>query len=164
MPTPKPPPNIIKYNESLTPEERSASASRAAKAMVKSRARNRTVGKIVTQYLNEEHDFKDKNTGEYIKMTGAEMLFKQIIATASNPSHRNWAKAMDYILTLSGQDKAPVELAKLKAETALLKAKAELMKGAKPEKSITDDNLLAALKATAADDWTEDEENGTGED
>lgn len=128
MPTPKPPPNIIKYNESLTPEERSASASRAAKASVRSKARNRTVGKIVTQYLNEEHDFKDKNTGEYIKMTGAEMLFKQIIATASNPSHRNWAKAMDYILTLSGQDKAPAELAKLKAEIALLKAKAELMK------------------------------------
>lgn len=164
MPTPKPPPNIIKYNESLTPEERSASASRAAKASVRSKARNRTVGKIVTQYLNEEHDFKDKNTGEYIKMTGAEMLFKQIIATASNPSHRNWAKAMDYILTLSGQAKSPGELAKLKAETAVLKAKAEMLKGVKPAQSTTEDNLLNALTATAAADWTEDEENGTGED
>ena len=125
---PNPRGNIDQYNKSLTQEQRAANASRAGKAAVEHRARARTVGKIVTQYLNDEHDFKDKNTGEYIKMTGAEMLFKQIIATASNPSHRNWAKAMDYILTLAGQDKAPAELAKLKAETALLKAKAELMK------------------------------------
>ena len=124
------PDNISKLNASLTPEERSERARKAAQAGVAAKRERRELAKIVTAYLNTEHAFKDKATGKYQTMTGSEMLFQQVIAVAANPSHRNWARAMDYILALSGQDKAPADLAKLKAEISVLKAKAKLMQNA----------------------------------
>lgn len=61
------------------------------------------------------------------KKTGQEIAIAGIIANLSDPSGRNWGKAVEMMLLLTGQSMTKEQIAKIKAETALTKAKTKAL-------------------------------------
>lgn len=57
------------------------------------------------------------------KKTGEEIAIAGILANLSDPKARNWGKAVEIMMSLTGLSLTPEQVAKLKAETALTKAK-----------------------------------------
>ena len=57
------------------------------------------------------------------KRTGEEIAIAGIIANLSDPSGRNWGKAFEMMAMLTGQNMTKDQIAKIKADVALLKAK-----------------------------------------
>jgi len=70
--------------------------------------------------LAMETVWKDSKGNE---ATGQEMTIAGIIANLSDPKGRNWGKALDAMLLLTNQSLTKDQIAKIKAETALTKAK-----------------------------------------
>lgn len=99
--------------------------------------------------------YKDKNGKPF---TGAELIQNGLLANLGNPNSKNWGKAMDIFIQLTGANMSPEQKAKLKAETQLAKAKA---KAADPKQAVStvSDNFLEALNATAeGDDWSDSDD------
>lgn len=71
--------------------------------------------KAVNDALQTE--YTDKN-GKSI--TGKEAFIQSLIANISNPNSRNWAKAANIIIELTGSNIAPEVKKKIEAETKLL--------------------------------------------
>lgn len=84
----------------------------------KARKRKADLRKMAQQVLNGT--FKDKNGREF---TGEEAVIQSLVANLADPKGKNWGKAMELLIKLSGADKSHEENQKLKAEVALLKAK-----------------------------------------
>ena len=57
------------------------------------------------------------------KATGQEIVMAGLIANLSDPKARNWGKAVEVMLLLTGQNMTKEQIAKIKAETELTKAK-----------------------------------------
>lgn len=57
------------------------------------------------------------------KATGQELVIAGIVANISDPKARNWGKALEALLLLTGQNMTKEQIAKIKAETELIKAK-----------------------------------------
>ena len=57
------------------------------------------------------------------KKTGQEIAISGILANLSDPKARNWGKAVEIMMTLTGISLTPEQIAKIKAETAFTKAK-----------------------------------------
>ena len=99
--------------------------------------------------------YTDKNGKPF---TGAELIRSGLLANLGNPNSKNWGKAMDIFIQLTGANMSPEQKAKLKAETQLAKAKA---KAADPKQAVStvNDNFLEALNATAEeDDWSDNDD------
>lgn len=84
----------------------------------KARKRKADLRKMAQQVL--DGTFKDKNGREF---TGEEAVIRGLVANLADPKGKNWGKAMELLIKLSGADKSREENQKLKAEIALLKAK-----------------------------------------
>lgn len=67
-----------------------------------------------------ETTFKDKKGQE---STGLEIAISGIIANLSDPTGRNWGKALEMMALLTGNNLTKDQVAKIKADTALTKAK-----------------------------------------
>lgn len=80
--------------------------------------------------LDSQYNLKDKDTGEIRTMTGEEAIALSIMQEAMNKKSKNWAKAVQYALQLTGEDKSKVENELIKAQADMLKAKVDLMTGA----------------------------------
>lgn len=98
----------------LTVEEASKGGTNSGKA----RRRKADLRKMAQQVL--DGTFKDKNGVEF---TGEEAIIQSLVANLASPNSKNWGKAMELLIKLSGADKSREENQKLKAEVALLKAK-----------------------------------------
>ena len=57
------------------------------------------------------------------KKTGQEIAIEGILANLSDTKSRNWGKAVEFMLTLTGLSLTPDQVAKIKADIALTKAK-----------------------------------------
>lgn len=97
------------------------------------------------------------------KLTGEEIARNGIIANLMNPDSKNWSKAIDLLIMLTGANLCPEQKSKLKSEAQLAKAKA---KAADPTQvmSTIKDNFIEALDGTAGEDWEEESENETNDD
>ena len=124
--------NLIPNSE-RTPEELREQTRKGGIESGKARRRKADLRKIAQQVL--DGTYTDKATG--VRMTGEELVLNSIVANLS-PNSIHWGKAMDLLVKLTGQDKSREEKQLLKAQVALLKAKAELMNG-------NDDSLLQKL-------------------
>jgi len=102
----------------LTVEEASKGGTNSGKA----RRRKADLRKMAQQVL--DGTFKDKNGREF---TGEEAIIQGLVANVASPNSKNWGKAMDLLIKLSGADKSREENQKLKAEVALLKAKVKML-------------------------------------
>jgi LDH2 family malate/lactate/ureidoglycolate dehydrogenase len=79
--------------------------------------------------------FKDKHGKEF---TGEEAVIQGLVANLADPKGKNWGKAMDLLVQLLSANKSREEKQMLKAQTALIKAKAELL-------NVSDDSVLEKL-------------------
>jgi len=104
--------------QSRTTDEVQKIARKGGIASGQARRRKADLRKAMT--LAMETVWKDKNGNE---ATGQEMTIAGIIANLSDPKGRNWGKALEAMLLLTGQSMTKEQIAKLKAETELTKAK-----------------------------------------
>lgn len=84
----------------------------------KARRRKADLRKMAQQVL--DGTYTDKHGKEF---TGEEAIIQSLVANVASPNSKNWGKAMELLIKLSGADKSREENQKLKAEVALLKAK-----------------------------------------
>ena len=136
-------------NDSLTPEERRKSASRAGKASVEARRKKKGIREAMQALLNETYNLTDSKTGEVRKLTGEEAIALSIMQEAMNKKSKNWAKAVQYALQLTGEDKSKVENELIKAQADMLKAKVDLMTGADTTTLDKLDDILKGMKEIA---------------
>ena len=113
----------------LTVEEQ----SKGGKASGKARKRKADLRRMAQEVL--DGTFKDKHGKEF---TGEEAVIQGLVANLADPKGKNWGKAMDLLVQLLSANKNREEKQMLKAQTALIKAKAELL-------NVSDDSVLEKL-------------------
>ncbi len=113
----------------LTVEEQ----SKGGKASGKARKRKSDLRRMAQEVL--DGTFKDKHGKEF---TGEEAVIQGLVANLADPKGKNWGKAMDLLVQLLSANKSREEKQMLKAQTALIKAKAELL-------NVSDDSVLEKL-------------------
>ena len=111
----------------------------------KARKRKADLRKIAQQVL--DGTYTDSNTG--VKMTGEEIVLNGIVANLSDPKCKNWGKAMNLLVELLGADKSREEKQQIKAQTALLKAKVDVLTGADTSALDRLDAILEGMKNNA---------------
>ena len=99
--------------------------------------------------LNETYNLTDNKTGEVRKLTGEEAIALSIMQAAMNRKDKNWAKAVQYALQLTGEDKSKVENELIQAQADMLKAKADLLTGADTTTLDKLDDILKGMKELA---------------
>ena len=108
-------------DENLRPSEYKLSqeeAKRGGIASGKARRAKADLRKAMQEALNSTFtDSKGK------KATGQEIVMAGLISNLSDPKARNWGKAVEVMLLLTGQSMTKEQIAKIKAETELTKAK-----------------------------------------
>lgn len=108
-------------DENLRPSEYKLSqeeAKRGGIASGKARRAKADLRKAMQDALNSTFtDSKGK------KATGQEIVMAGLIANLSDPKARNWGKAVEVMLLLTGQNMTKEQISKLKAEIELTKAK-----------------------------------------
>ena len=129
----------------------------------KARRRKADLRKIAQQVL--DGTYTDSNTGA--QMTGEELVLNSIVANL-HPNSKHWGKAMDLLVELLGADKSREEKQQIKAQIALIKAKAELLTVSDEGKNGKLAELIEGLKeddiyseATPPDGTVADESPGT---
>lgn len=137
-----PPGNInnLVPNEDRTPEERRANARKAGQASGAARRRKADLRKAAQQIL--DGSFADRNGNQ---LTGYEIVIKGMITNLSDPKGRNWSKAMDLLLQLTGAGISKEQLAKIKADTAYTKARTKQIQEGNGSVDIEDLRPLADL-------------------
>ena len=122
--------------QNLKPSEYKLSQEEAKKGGInsgKTRKRKADLRRMAQEVL--DGTYKDKHGKEF---TGEEAVIQGIVANLADPKGKNWGKAMDLLISLLGANKGREEKQLLKAQTALIKAKVELMSG-------SDDSVLDKL-------------------
>lgn len=109
-----------------------------------SRRRKANLRKLAQQVLLDKHT--DKNGREF---TGEEAFVIGLTANLANPNSRNWGKAMDLIIQLTGANKTEEECERIKAETKLIQAKVDMLTGADTTALDKLDELLKEQKDNA---------------
>lgn len=79
------------------------------------------------------------------KLTGEEIFIKSLMEILNEPSSKNWGKAADTIIKLSGADVTPTQIKKDKAEIELLKAKIAAINSGGAGIDVEDLALLAEM-------------------
>ena len=133
--------------QNLKPGEYKLSQEEAKKGGVnsgKTRRRKADLRKIAQQVL--DGTYTDKNTG--MKITGEELILNSIVTNLS-PKSKHWGKAMDVLIELLGANKSHEEKQQIKAQTALLKAKVDIMTGADTSALDRLDAILKGMKDNA---------------
>jgi general stress protein YciG len=147
--------NIKGYGfDERTAEEQREIARKGGKASGAARRRKADLRRMAQDIL--DGTYTDKNGKPF---TGADLIQNGLMQNLSNPNSKNWGKAMDIFIQLTGANMSPEQKAKLKAETQLAKAKA---KAADPKQAVStvSDNFLEALNATAeGDDWSDNDDD-----
>lgn len=114
MPNPE---NLIP-NPERSPKELSDMGKKGGIASGKARRAKADLRRAMQEALNSTFtDSKGK------KATGQEIVMAGLIANLSDPKARNWGKAVEVMLLLTGQNMTKEQIAKIKAETELTKAK-----------------------------------------
>lgn len=131
----------------LTTEEARKIGKKGGIASGKARRKKADLRQMAQDILSGT--YTDKNGRE---VTGEELVINTLIANLANPNGKNWGKALDTLIELTGAKRTPEEKEKIKAETEMLRAKAALMKGEDGAEAV-DDGFIKALNETAAEDW-----------
>lgn len=130
-------------DENLRPSEYKLSqeeAKRGGIASGKARRAKADLRRAMQDALNSTFtDSKGK------KATGAEIVMAGLMANLSDPKARNWGKAVEVMLLLTGQNMTKEQIAKLKAEIELTKAKTKAISDGNSSEDFEDLSPLADL-------------------
>ena len=88
----------------------------------KARKRKADLRRMAQEVL--DGTYTDKHGKEF---TGEEAIIQGLVANLADPKGKNWGKAMDLLISLLGANKGREEKQLLKAQIALVKAKADLL-------------------------------------
>lgn len=135
--------NLIPNSE-RTPSELREQTRKGGVNSGKARKRKADLRKIAQQVL--DGTYTDINTGA--QMTGEELVLNSIVANL-HPNSKHWGKAMDLLVELLGADKSREEKQQIKAQTALLKAKVDVLTGADTSALDRLDAILEGMKNNA---------------
>ncbi len=145
--------NLVGFTSDQDREACKENGKKGGKASGKSRRRKADLRKMAQAILTGT--YKDSDGAE---MTGEEILLHSILKNVASPRSKNWGKAVDTLIDLTGARITPEQKKKLKAETELLRAKAAVLRGEhKGERE--DDGFLESLAGTAAEDWADEDEH-----
>ena len=138
--------------QSRTTEEQQEIARKGGIASGKARRRKADLRKAMQEALLST--WKDSKGN---KATGQEIAINGILANLADPKARNWGKAVEIMMTLTGMSLTPEQVAKIKAETALTKAKTKSLES--NSSSMADIEDLSPLA-----DMLKDDEDGNNSD
>jgi len=93
-----------------------------------------------------------------VQKTGEEIAISGIIANLSDPTSRNWGKAVEAMLHLTGQSMTKEQIAKIKAEIELTKAKTKAIQDSNSIEDFEDLSPLADM-LRGDDDGDTDSDN-----
>lgn len=124
----------------------------------KSRRKRADLRRLAQAFLDGTYKDKDGNT-----LTGAELFIRSLVDALCDSSGKNWGKAMELLIQLTGADKSKAEIDREKAETQLIKAKIKQLEAKFEHTKIEFDNFLEALGKSAAEDWSEQEDDESEE-
>ena len=113
------------------------------------RRQKKGIREAMQALLSGTYNLKDKDTGEVRTMTGEEAIALSIMQEAMNKKSKNWAKAVQYALQLTGEDRSKVENDLIKAQAEMLKAKADILTGADTTTLDKLDDILKEMKENA---------------
>lgn len=140
-------------DENLRPSEYKLSqeeAKRGGIASGKARRAKADLRRAMQDALNSTFtDSKGKTA------TGAEIVMAGLMANLSDPKARNWGKAVEVMLLLTGQNMTKEQIAKIKAEIELTKAKTKAISDGNSSEDFEDLSPLADL-LRGGDDGNED--------
>lgn len=111
--------NLIQ-NKQTTPKERRENARKAGKASARSRRAKSDLRKAMQALLDGTYKNADGTS-----MTGHEAIASTILHEALNADSKNWGKANDYIMQMTNALKSDEELAAIRAQAELTRAKAQ---------------------------------------
>lgn len=141
--------NLIPFNERSESEVREMNRKGGINSG-KARRRKSDLRKAMQEAM--QTTFTDKKGRS---KTGEEMVIAGIIANLSDPHARNWGRALDALLLLTGQNMTKEQIAKIKAETELTKAKTKAIMDSNSTEDFEDLTPLADL-LNGDDDGDED--------
>ena len=143
-------------DENLRPSEYKLSqeeAKRGGIASGKARRQKADLRRAMQDALNSTFtDSKGKQA------TGAEIVMAGLMANLSDPKARNWGKAVEVMLLLTGQNMTKEQIAKIKAEIELTKAKTKAISDGNSSEDFEDLSPLADL-LRGGEDGNEDSDN-----
>lgn len=125
-------------------EEAAKSGAKGGKASGKARKRKADLRRMAQEVL--DGTYKDRQGNE---ITGEEAVIRGLVANLTDPQGKNWGKAMDLLVTLLGANKSREEKQQIKAQTALTKAKVDMLTGADTSALDRLDAILGAMKNNA---------------
>ena len=79
--------------------------------------------------------------------TGAELVQNGLIANLSDPTGKNWAKAIDLLVMLTGANIAPEQRENLKANTEKIKAETKRLQGDTEQHNGILEDLIKGLQS-----------------
>lgn len=130
-------------DENLRPSEYKLSQEEAKRGGInsgKARRQKADLRRAMQDALNSTFtDSKGK------KATGAEIVMAGLMANLSDPKARNWGKAVEIMLLLTGQNMTKEQIAKIKAEIELTKAKTKAISDGNSTEDFEDLSPLADL-------------------
>lgn len=132
--------NLKPFSERTEKEQREI-RSKGGKASGQARRRKADLRKIAQSVL--DGTFTDKNGKEF---TGEGAVLNSILANIANPDSKNWGKAMDLLMQLTGANKSKEELKAAKAQAAILQAKLDMLTSADTTALDKLDGLLKEMR------------------
>lgn len=125
------------------------SAVEGKKKSDEAKKRKKGIREAMQALLDNTYNLKDSTTGEVRQLTGEEAIALSIMQEAMNKKSKNWAKAVQYALQLTGEDKSKVENELIKAQADMIKAKVDLLTGADTHTLDKLDDILKGMKNIA---------------
>lgn len=135
--------NLIPNSE-RTPSELREQTRKGGINSGKSRKRKADLRRMAQEVL--DGTYTDRRGNE---ITGEEAVIRGLVANIVDPQGKNWGKAMDLLVVLLGANKSREEKQQIKAQTALTKAKVDMLTGADTSALDRLDAILGAMKNNA---------------
>ena len=110
----------------------------------RSRREKASIRQAVQDLLNGTYTNSDGS-----KMTGHQAIAQTIMHEALDKESKNWSKANDLLKEYAGENKTAEEMAMLRAQAALIQAKAELLTAADTTTLDKLDEILKEMKNNA---------------
>lgn len=129
--------NLIPQAHELTVDEQ----SRGGKASGKARREKANLRKMAQAIL--DGSFTDTNGHQF---SGLQLVQRGLMANIGNPNSRNWGKAMDLLLALTGAAMTQEQKDHMKAATEKLKAETRRIEGGSGSQNGLLEELIKGLR------------------
>lgn len=151
MANPRGCPENMKPVNTRSKEEQKMICAKGGRASGVARKRKADLRKAAQDFLLGKYQFPDR----VMPMSGEALMMAGLMENLNSPGSKNWAKAMEIMLRLSGADLTAEEIRKIKADTMLSKEKARQIQAElePPDTAVQDDGFIDALGVTATEDW-----------